>query len=315
MLYQTVRPKNLDEIVGNDIVISSFRRFTKCTPEERSHAFLLSGPSGCGKTTLARAVAAEIGCTDMGLIELNAANTRGIDTIREVDREAFIRPLTGTSKVYIFDESHQLTVQAQQALLKIIEDNPLHTYFFFCTTEPQNLIKTIQNRCDKYEMSPLKDEEIVVVLKFALEKIKQKKDEEILKAIAYACNGSPREALVLLERILFVENEEEILDLLTKTTENNPSIWDVVRILSMSPEKRRKKWKYIINKFKAVEGDSETIRRALLSHLMNRLIDAEDEEEAIDYTRLLKLFSQSTYYGGKNQLGSLIVQACFIEEL
>ena len=75
MLYQKVRPKKLTHMFGNEATIDSIAKLLQGKDEDRPHALLLSGPTGCGKTTLARIICSELGCSDFGIFEMNAANT------------------------------------------------------------------------------------------------------------------------------------------------------------------------------------------------------------------------------------------------
>jgi DNA polymerase III gamma/tau subunit len=313
MLYQKIRPTELKDICGNDATVASITDMLEQSPSNRPHSFLLCGPSGCGKTTLARIMAVKMGCEELGIEELNAANTRGIDSIRLIAQNAAIKPLTGKAKCYILDESHQLTSAAQQALLKVIEDVPEHCYFFFCTTEPQNLIKTIKNRCTTYQVEFLGRKGIVKILQSALEKIEATKPLDHLEAIAAVCEGSPRAALVLLEQILFIEDEETIIEILSRGTKEDSNVWELVNLLCSAPKNRKKKFKRALEIHKTLDADSEQVRRTILSCLLQKLESCDVEEDTRDYVELIKIFSQSTYYGGKAQLGGEIVQACFVE--
>lgn len=316
MLYQNARPTKLDEIVGNSITIGALKRLLRQSSDKRSHAILLRGPSGCGKTTIARILAREFGSSEQGTIELNAANTRGIDTVRTVATNAHLVGMGSSTKTYIFDESHELTKPAQEALLKVIEDNPLHCYFILCTTEPQNIIKTVLNRCSEYEVGLLGSKEIHELLIGAVKKLDITIDPQILEGISYICEGCPRTSLVQLEQVIDVKDVDEALELLVKGTERDVNVIDLCKLLMMAPEVRQKKWKQIIVTYSLIDEDGEKVRRSILTFLFNRLkkIENENIEDAKDITRLLSIFSQSVYYGGKGQLGALIARACFERE-
>jgi len=312
-LYQQVRPDDLDDVVGNSSTVGAFRKILRSSADSRSHAILLKGPSGCGKTTLARILAKGVGCSEDSIFELNAANTNGIDTIREVDRNSRLLGIGGSVKTYIFDESHELTAKAQEGLLKVIEDNPPHCYFIFCTTSPEKIIKTIRNRCAEYQVGLLTNDEIIKVLEQACKKIgvvpSQVHDK--IEAISLTCEGSPRAALVTFEQVIGIEDIDEALELIVQGTPKDANIIDLLKLLCAAPAVRRKKWKKIILIFDAIEVEPEVIRRSILTFLYNKLKIYDKIEDAEDIARLLKLFSTSVYYGGKSQLGALIVRACF----
>ena len=101
------------------------------------------GESGCGKTTLARIVAAEVGCRPSELMEINGADKRGIDSVRYIIETTRYMTMSGGVRVVLIDEAHRLTSDAQAALLKICEDTPAHVYFILCTTEYKKLLPTL----------------------------------------------------------------------------------------------------------------------------------------------------------------------------
>jgi len=311
MLYQLVRPTELKDIVGNSATIGTLNKMLRKSSGDRPHAILLKGPTGCGKTTIARILAKEFGSTSDSTIELNAANTRGIDTIREITSISSFRGLGGTTKTYIMDESHQFSRDAQEALLKLLEDTPLHCYYILCTTIPENIIQTIRNRCTEYEVSLLTDKEIKEVLKRACDSQKLSVHQDIIEGIILTCEGSPRAALVSLEQVSNVTNVEEALEVLARGTEKDVNLLELLKLLVMGPGQREKKWKLIIEKFSGIDEDPEKIRRSILAFLFNKLRKQDKVEDVKDIAHLMKIFSTSVYYGGKSQLASFVVRSCF----
>jgi DNA polymerase III gamma/tau subunit len=310
-LYQAVRPTRLEEIVGNASTIGALAKMLRKPANEQPHAILLKGPSGCGKTTVARILATAFGSNRDSTFGLDAANTRGIDTIREIGSTASFRGLGGTTKTYIIDESHSLTNDAQQALLKILEDNPSYCYYILCTTDPSRVIETVRNRCAEYEVTLLSEKEIVEVLKRACKEKKLEVHKDIIEAIALICAGSPRAALVSLEQVSDITGVDEALEILVRGTEKDASVLDLLKLLVMGPEQREKKWKQIIEKFSLIDEEPEKVRRSILTFLFNKLKKQTDVKDARDIVHLLEIFSVSVYYGGKSQLGALVARACF----
>ncbi|MHA1591482.1 MAG: AAA family ATPase [Candidatus Heimdallarchaeaceae archaeon] len=309
MLYQTVRPSSFDEMIGNVSVIASLKRLVK--REDRPHTYLFSGPTGCGKTTLARIVSKEVGCRERSIIELNAANSRGIDTSREVAATASLSSIYGGSKAYIFDECHQLTKPAMQALLKVIEDTPSNCYFFFCTTDPGSLIPTLRNRCTEFQVHSLNVEEMFELLVDIVVCQEMKVEDEILVLISETCDGCPRKALVSLEKVKDIKDPDKAIDLITEESNRSSSILDLYKSLVTIPSLRMKKRKKIFEILENIEDDPESIRIALLKLFLKYLNRCDDETTAKDIAKLIKIFSQNVYYGGRAQLGVLIVQAIF----
>lgn len=311
MLYQEVRPQNLSEIVGNSIAVGALTKVLRKPVNERPHAILLKGPSGCGKTTIARILAKGFGSTKDTTFEYNAANTRGIEAVREIDSNIHLCGLGGGAKTYIIDECSQLTGPAQEAFLKTLEDTPSHCYFILCTTDPERIIKTVRNRCTEYEVKLLQKDEIVKVLEGVCKKKGMEISSDIKEAISLTCDGSPRAALVLLEQVIGVDDLDEAIELLVSGTEKDTTVLDLLKLLIMVPEQRRKKWRQIITTFDAIDEDSEKIRRAIMTFLFNKLKKFDDVKDAMDITHLLKIFSTNTFYGKKSLLSSLIARACF----
>ena len=156
-LSRKYRPQSLDEIYGNKAVVKSLG--SVLNKKEVPPAFLFTGNSGCGKTSLARIAATQLGCTGHDFKEVDSADFRGIDTIRGIRRQMRLKSMSGI-RVWLLDECHKMSGDAQSALLKALEDPPSHVYFMLATTDPQKLLKTIRNRCVHFEVQPLGNSEI-----------------------------------------------------------------------------------------------------------------------------------------------------------
>lgn len=206
---------------------------------------------------------------------------------------------------------HEFTGKAQECLLKVIEDNPPHCYFIFCTTDSESLISTLRNRCDPYTVSLLQNEEIREVLIQACKKKEWAVSPDVIEALVQTSDGSPRAVLVALEKVAKMTNLDEAIELIINGTEKEKNIFDLFNLISMGPAARRKKWKTIITTFDSINEDSERIRFSLMTFLYNKLKKYDNVEDALDVTHLLKIFSNSTFYGKKSLMGALIARACF----
>ena len=153
-LYKRYRPRTLNGVLGNEATKSALSAYLE--KGTLPHTLLFHGPSGCGKTTLARILAKQLNCSGPDFAEINCADFRGVDTARDIMRKMIIRPLKDC-RVWLIDECHKLTNDAQNALLKALEDTPEHVYFFLCTTEHKKLLKTIRTRCTEMPVDFLSD--------------------------------------------------------------------------------------------------------------------------------------------------------------
>jgi len=126
-LHIDYRPKTLKEMEGNRSTVDSLQAVLS-RESDIPHAFLFSGSAGCGKTSLGRIVASELGCAPADFREIDTADFRGIDTIREIKNQARLKPLAGKVRVWLLDEFHKSTADAQNALLKILEEPPSHDF-------------------------------------------------------------------------------------------------------------------------------------------------------------------------------------------
>ena len=296
-LYQSHRPATLDEVIGNDATVEGLRAHFAQEPTRVSHAHIIYGDSGCGKTTLARAVARSIlGATDMTIHEINTADNRGIDTIREIIEQLKYPPIGGKSVVYIIDEAHGLSTDAKRALLKPLEDCPKRVFFFLCTTNLKQLLKgdegkAINTRCTQWEVAPLTPRQVVKLVKGVAAAENYEVDQELLEAIVAAADGSPRAALVALEKVMPITDREQQLAVLKGGLEEDPDTRELCQaILKRAP------WGTIagiLAKLKNTQ-DPETIRRAVTGYMTAVLLKKFDPTAAL----ALEAFSENTYDNG-----------------
>jgi DNA polymerase III subunit gamma/tau len=215
-LYKKYRPKDFSDVVGQDAVVKSLERKveTKTVP----HSILLVGPKGCGKTTIGRILKRMLKCSKWDFVEQNCANKRGIDSIRDIERNMHLLPMKGDCKIWLFDEAHQWSGDAQDALLKILEDTPRHVYFIICSTDAQKLKATIHSRCTVYAIEPFNSSSLRKLIRRVCKGEKRKITEEVEDKIISNADNSARNALVLLEKVLAFDDEEEQLEQISKAT-------------------------------------------------------------------------------------------------
>jgi DNA polymerase-3 subunit gamma/tau len=200
-LYQKYRPDSLDQVKGNAEIIQTLKNMLS-KPESCPHAFLLTGPTGCGKTTLGRIIAKELGCIGSDYREIDSADFRGIDTVREVRRNSQYKGAEGSTRVWLIDECHSMTKDAQEALLKILEDTPAHVYFILCTTEPQKLKETLKGRCSLFQVTTLSESQLFGLLRRIVRDEQETLEKEIYDTIIQESLGHPRNAIQILEQVL-----------------------------------------------------------------------------------------------------------------
>lgn len=301
MLHINLRPNKFEEVVGNKEVVSSIQSIIQRKEHPRSYLFY--GASGCGKTTMARIVAKELGCSETDLNEINSSNNRGIETARDIIRNAQYKPLAGKVKVYILDEVHKTTKDFQDAILKILEDTPSHCYFFLCTTEPEKLLKTIRTRCSSYEFIFPPVNVLSRFLKNIAEKEEKTFSAKIYKSIAENCENSIRQALIVLEQILHCEEEEDAFKVISSIKSQETLTFSLCQALI-----KNKSWGEVSKIIKGLQEDPEKIRRAVLGYMtavaLNNSKINERSAEIIDN------FKDNYYDSGKAGLVHSCILSC-----
>ena len=219
-LYRKWRPQTFEEVVGQDHVTRTLSNAIK--QDRTSHAYLFSGPRGTGKTTVAKILAKAINCekgptptpcnkcdncleitngSSMDVLEIDAASNRGIDEIRDLREKVHFSPTKTRVKVYIIDEVHMLTPEAFNALLKTLEEPPVHVIFVLATTEPHKVIATIISRCQQFDFRRILISDIKGRLHEIAQAEKIRIDEASLYLTAKSSQGSLRDAIGTLDQL------------------------------------------------------------------------------------------------------------------
>ena len=292
-LYRKYRPQSIDEMVGNESTIKAVKKEL----ENGSHVFLFTGNAGCGKTTLARIIAKEVGAGDLSIKEINSAENRGIDTAREVQEQMRYLPSDGGALVWIFDECHQWLAPVQNAFLKAFEDTPDHVYFFLCTTDPQKLIKPLVSRCSVVAMKPLSNEEMTYLLKRTARAEGKRVTPEVVNAICEQAEGGSRKALKLLAKVLYLDSEEEQLEVLSAGEDENAETIELCRcLLSQSCN-----WSSLAQILKDLDmSEPERIRQAVMGYMNTVLLKGKRNQNAV--CALQAFGANPTFNNGKFQI-------------
>lgn len=269
-LYNKHRPTKWNELVGQDDAVKKLRAFGDSPP----HALMFIGHSGCGKTTAARILMAKLGChPKMDYMEVNAADDRGIDAMREIVRAANMRPF-GKARLFNIDEAHQLTAAAQNMILKVLEDSPETSYFILCSTNPTKLIKTIETRCTVVKFNQMDQAYLTVAVKRIIKKEGLDVDDETVERIADAADGSARKAVVLLQQIMGLPVGERA-EAVQKAEVRSMAI-DLARKVA-DP---RTKWPDVAKVLKTLDEDAEGVRRMMMAYLSAVLLGRGDQRTA-----------------------------------
>ena len=235
-LANRFRPKTLDDLVGQDAIVAQIRGMfaTGRVPP----VFMITGDSGVGKTTTSRMIARYLNCSNRDpkthdpcgecdnckydinhpdFLELNAADSRGIDDMRNLIQSAKNMPSVGKYRIILLDEAHRLTDAAAPILLKPLEDPPRRTVWILATTNPEKLPSTILGRCHPLTLKPIEQEVIVKRLNKIARKMGtdfKEMDEgmKVLKTIANFSEGRMRNAIQMLDIALLAIASGEAVD-------------------------------------------------------------------------------------------------------
>ena len=221
VLARKYRPASFDHLIGQEVLVQTLSNAIKTG--RIAHAFLLTGIRGVGKTTTARIIARALNCESgptitpcgvcgnckmiaedrhVDILEMDAASHTGVDDVRELIDSVRYLPTSARYKIYIIDEVHMLSNNAFNALLKTLEEPPPHVKFIFATTESRKIPVTILSRCQRFDLKRVSMETLSAHLGNIAAQESIAAEEEALKLIAVAAEGSVRDALSLLDQAI-----------------------------------------------------------------------------------------------------------------
>jgi DNA polymerase III gamma/tau subunit len=305
-LQQKYRPKNLDDLYGNESVIDMMFSFLDRPIEKMPKVFLFTGKPGTGKTTMAYVLKEELQCSNF--FEFNASNERKLEDVRRIIQESKYPALDGGIKIYFFDEVHQLTPAAFEALNKPLEFTEKNTFFILATSEPDKVPAAIKTRATHLHFNSLQPSEILKLLNDVCKKEKIKIDKKHLKTISEKCEGSSRLALKTLDTIMNLEEESSITEILSLiSVEDNANIKELCQALLKAQGDSG--WNKVKNIVKNLKEEPESVRRAVLGYMNAVLLNNGGARAAL----IIECFENNYFDSGKAGLSLSCFKACFLD--
>jgi DNA polymerase-3 subunit gamma/tau len=233
-LARKYRPQRFADMIGQEHVTRTLENAIKT--DRVHHAYLFCGVRGLGKTTAARILAKALVCErgptpepcnecfqckaintghSVDVIEIDGASNNSVDDIRSLREQVNYLPHSARRKIYIIDEVHMLTQQAFNALLKTLEEPPPHVTFMFATTDPHKVLPTILSRVSRLDYRRVRAGTLVPYLQHILELEGFAVEPEGLAVIARCGDGSVRDSLTLLDKVIAFADDPKAI----KTTE------------------------------------------------------------------------------------------------
>ena len=229
------RPSQFKDLIGQELISETI--YNSIKSNKIPNAYLFTGIRGVGKTTIARIIAKSLNCikgidnicldnlcenceaitnsNHLDVLEMDAASKTGVDDVRDLIEFSKYGPSTAKYKIFIIDEVHMLSKQAFNALLKTLEEPPQYLKFIFATTEIKKIPVTVISRCQRFDLSRVKSNELFKFIKDVKEKEKGKIKDEVLKLIIKISEGSVRDALSLLDRAMISNTTDKELNLVS----------------------------------------------------------------------------------------------------
>lgn len=232
-LYRKYRPSVFSDVIGQEPITKTLKNQIKSG--NFAHAYLFTGTRGTGKTTCARILANALNCLNpkdgepcgeceickscaegnmLDIVEIDAASNSGVEDVRKLREEIAFSPISAKYKVYIIDEVHMLSNAAYNALLKTIEEPPAHAIFILATTEIHKVPATILSRCQRFDFRRVSVDMLADHMAKIAEKEGHPMDRESLVTVARLGDGSVRDSLSVLDKVIGLNSAEEVREVL-----------------------------------------------------------------------------------------------------
>ena len=220
-LYRKYRPLTFSDVVGQGHITKTLRN--QVENSQLSHAYLFCGTRGTGKTSCAKILSRAVNCLNpvngepcnecevckgildgsiFDVMEIDAASNNGVENIRQIRDEIVYTPVKAKYKVYIIDEVHMLSAGAFNALLKTLEEPPAHVIFILATTESHKIPATILSRCQRFDFKRLSVKDISDQIYKILKLENKTVDDKTVRLVATLADGSVRDSLSILEKVV-----------------------------------------------------------------------------------------------------------------
>lgn len=252
-IYRKWRPMVFDDIVGQGHITQTLKN--QIINDKVGHAYLFCGTRGTGKTTCAKVFSRAVNCINpqdgnpcneceicKGIIdesildvkEIDAASNNGVDNIREIREDVRYVSTNAKYTVYIIDEVHMLSSGAFNALLKTLEEPPEHVIFILATTEAHKVPQTILSRCQRFDFKRIQPSDIILRMKEIAHGDSLNITDDAFKLLASLADGSMRDGLSILERVVSACGNEITAENITSTLgiSASESIFKIISAIS-----------------------------------------------------------------------------------
>jgi len=328
------RPQSIQEMLLTSSTAKNLETLLNIAND--TSVILLIGPSGYGKTTAARIIAKQILENDtnlMNLREINAANQRGIDDVREITQFVEAPSVFASKNVVILNEAQQLTVAAQNCLLDPMEGNK-RACFILTTTDPQKIIKTIKTRAyevvfDQFDITNKTDVSIIVDYLneiISKEPTRRGRDLSLLEAIARSEPNSIRKHVAKLGALIAADIyslTKEATSIILGFEEQLES--SAIKIARLITEKqftsngniKYDQWGRIAREINLLSDNPEAARRIIAGYIRAIIIRTDsitDKQIFFARCKMLSAFTSETEIT-KERLLTLILKALYSEDV
>ncbi|MBP3855693.1 MAG: DNA polymerase III subunit gamma/tau [Ruminiclostridium sp.] len=349
-LYRKYRPRTFDDVISQEHITTTLKNQLKSG--QSSHAYLFTGSRGTGKTTCAKILAKALNCTDLrdgnpclecdscksidedysDITEIDAASNNGVDDVRALKEESFYAPMSGKYKVYIIDEVHMLSINAFNALLKLIEEPPPHVVFIFATTEVHKVPATILSRCQRFEFRRIDINDSKKRLLWVAEQEGKKLSEDAAFLISKISEGGMRDALSLLDQCFAVS--DDVTEEVVRECAGISGSDYLFRICSLVKEQNSRELLMLLDELTAKSKDVTRLCEELISHYRSLMLiksgadalavrvtnsgfeqlkEQSDQYSLEQIMRCLSILSDTFTTMGRVRTPALYLEMCFIK--